>query len=97
MGSIPAAGQILLLRIFSRIISIKQYTFQNAESGLAADYTKRRNIVRVRAEGEQFLLQAEAARNLVDWIEVSGPLLRHKTCHVRKFCAEYFVSRPSNL
>lgn len=50
---------------------IKQYTLQNAESGLAADYVKKRNVVRVRAEGEQFLLQTESSREVVDWIEVS--------------------------
>lgn len=54
---------------------IKQYTLQNAESGLAADYTKKRNVVRVRVEGEQFLLQTESAKDVVDWIEVS---LSHK-------------------
>lgn len=48
---------------------LKQYTLQNAESGLAADYVKKRNVVRVRAEGEQFLLQTESSREVVDWIE----------------------------
>ncbi|KAK4684596.1 hypothetical protein P7C73_g5579, partial [Tremellales sp. Uapishka_1] len=48
---------------------VKQYTLQNAESGLAADYVKRKNVVRVRAEGEQFLLQTENAKDVVDWIE----------------------------
>jgi hypothetical protein len=52
-------------------VLIKQYTLQNAESGLAADYTKKRNVVRVRVEGEQFLLQTESAKDVVDWIEVS--------------------------
>jgi hypothetical protein len=50
---------------------VRQYTLQNAESGLAADYIKRKNVVRVRAEGEQFLLQTDNARDVVDWIEVS--------------------------
>jgi hypothetical protein len=50
---------------------IKVYTLQNAESGLAADYIKRKNVVRVRSEGEQFLLQTDSARDVVDWIEVS--------------------------
>lgn len=50
---------------------IKVYTLQNAESGLAADYVKRKNVVRVRSEGEQFLLQTDSARDVVDWIEVS--------------------------
>jgi len=53
---------------------IKQYTLQLAESGLAADYVKRRNVVRVRAEGEQFLLQTENAKDVVDWIEVCSSL-----------------------
>ncbi len=56
---------------------VKQYTLQLAESGLAADYVKKPNVVRVRAEGEQFLLQNENARDVVDWIEVSLPV-----CHV---------------
>jgi hypothetical protein len=50
---------------------VKQYSLQNAESGLAADYVKKRNVVRVRAEGEQFLLQTDSAKDVVDWIEVS--------------------------
>ena len=50
---------------------VRQYTLQNAESGLAADYVKRKNVVRVRSEGEQFLLQTDGAREVVDWIEVS--------------------------
>jgi hypothetical protein len=49
---------------------VKVYTLQNAESGLAADYIKRKNVVRVRSEGEQFLLQTDSARDVVDWIEV---------------------------
>jgi hypothetical protein len=49
---------------------VRQYTLQNAESGLAADYVKRKNVVRVRSEGEQFLLQTDGAREVVDWIEV---------------------------
>ncbi|PWN50234.1 hypothetical protein IE53DRAFT_362536 [Violaceomyces palustris] len=48
---------------------IRNYTLQNAESGLAADYLKRRHVVRVRAEGEQFLLQTRNDRHVVDWIE----------------------------
>lgn len=48
---------------------VKQYTLQGAESGLAADYLKRRHVVRVRAEGEQFLLQTRNDRHVVDWIE----------------------------
>ncbi|CAE6425004.1 unnamed protein product [Rhizoctonia solani] len=48
---------------------IRQYTLQKAESGLGSDYYKRRNVIRVRCEGEQFLLQAENVMQVVDWIE----------------------------
>ena len=46
------------------------YSLQNAESGLASDYFKRKNVLRVRMEGEQFLLQARDVPDVVEWIEV---------------------------
>jgi hypothetical protein len=49
---------------------IRSYTMQHAESGLGADYIKRRNVIRVRLEGEQFLLQAQNVEMVVEWIEV---------------------------
>ncbi|CCO26905.1 putative protein YNL144C [Rhizoctonia solani AG-1 IB] len=48
---------------------IRHYTLQRAESGLGSDYYKRRNVIRIRCEGEQFLLQAENVMQVVDWIE----------------------------
>ena len=51
---------------------IKQYTLQHAESGLASDYQKRKNVIRVRMMGEQFLLQAKDVAAVIDWIEVSS-------------------------
>ena len=50
---------------------LRVYTLQHAESGLASDYLKRKNVVRVRVEGEQFLLQAPSVQAVVDWIEAS--------------------------
>lgn len=47
------------------------YTLQRAESGLASDYFKRKNVIRLRMEGEQFLLQAPSIPAVVEWIEVS--------------------------
>jgi hypothetical protein len=44
---------------------------QQAESGLGSDYTKRKNVIRVRLEGEQFLLQAGDVDSVIEWIEVS--------------------------
>ncbi|KAM0787691.1 hypothetical protein ACM66B_003753 [Microbotryomycetes sp. NB124-2] len=51
-------------------VLIRHYSLQNAESGLAADYIKRKHVVRVRAEGEQFLLQTNGDRGTIDLIEV---------------------------
>lgn len=48
---------------------VKSYTLQNAESGLAADYVKKKNVVRVRLQGEQFLLETASPKEVVDWIE----------------------------
>ncbi|EIN08280.1 hypothetical protein PUNSTDRAFT_68902 [Punctularia strigosozonata HHB-11173 SS5] len=48
---------------------IREYTMQHAESGLGSDYVKRKNVIRVRMEGEQFLLQAPDVSGVVDWIE----------------------------
>lgn len=50
-------------------ILLRHYSLQNAESGIAADYIKRKHVVRVRAEGEQFLLQAKDDRGVIDLIE----------------------------
>jgi hypothetical protein len=49
---------------------LQTYSLQNAESGLGSDYLKRRNVIRIRAEGQQFLLQARDVASVVDWIEV---------------------------
>ena len=51
---------------------IRAYTMQNAESGLGNDYFKRKNVIRVRLEGEQFLLQAQDVPEVVEWIEVGS-------------------------
>ena len=50
---------------------IKAYTMQQAESGLGSDYVKRKHVIRVRLEGEQFLLQASDVDSVIEWIEVS--------------------------
>ncbi|KAH8923101.1 hypothetical protein BT69DRAFT_184600 [Atractiella rhizophila] len=48
---------------------IRHYSLQNAESGLAADYLKRKHVVRIRAEGEQFLVQAKDDAAVIHLIE----------------------------
>jgi hypothetical protein len=51
-------------------VLMRAYTMQHAESGLGNDYTKRKNVIRLRLEGEQFLLQAQDVASVVEWIEV---------------------------
>ncbi|KIY66229.1 hypothetical protein CYLTODRAFT_355361 [Cylindrobasidium torrendii FP15055 ss-10] len=51
------------------LVLIRAYTLQHAESGLGNDYLKRRNVIRVRVEGEQFLMQAQTVWDVVRWIE----------------------------
>lgn len=60
-GEIPKPPKSYLLRA---------YTLQHGESGLGNDYLKRKNVIRVRLEGEQFLLQAPDIPAVVEWIEV---------------------------
>ncbi|EGO03756.1 hypothetical protein SERLA73DRAFT_175379 [Serpula lacrymans var. lacrymans S7.3] len=59
-GEVPKPGRSDLIRA---------YTLQHAESGLGNDYLKRKNVIRVRMEGEQFLLQAHDVPAVVEWIE----------------------------
>ena len=49
---------------------LHSYALHNAESGLGTDYVKRQNVIRIRMEGQQFLLQAPDVASVVDWIEV---------------------------
>lgn len=48
---------------------VRAYTLQGAESGLGNDYLKRKNVIRARMEGEQFLLQAKDVAAVIEWIE----------------------------
>jgi hypothetical protein len=49
---------------------LHSYALHNAESGLGTDYVKRQNVIRIRMEGQQFLLQARDVTSVVDWVEV---------------------------
>ncbi|KAK9493480.1 hypothetical protein V1508DRAFT_415628 [Lipomyces doorenjongii] len=46
---------------------IRSYTLQYAQIGLATDYKKKQNVIRVRAEGEQFLMLCNDARECIEW------------------------------
>ncbi|KAG9004096.1 hypothetical protein FRB90_011056, partial [Tulasnella sp. 427] len=63
-----STGSQILASIQTNTV-LRQYTLQGAETGLASDYHKRKNVTRVKAEGEQFLIQAHNVFMAIDWIE----------------------------
>lgn len=48
---------------------VRTYTLQAADAGIAVDYTRRSHCIRVRAEGEQFLLATTDLVTVVNWVE----------------------------
>jgi PH domain len=47
----------------------REYTLQYAEAGIASDYLKRKFVIRVRLEGEQFLMQCQSEEERDGWVE----------------------------
>lgn len=58
-------------RIFHKATSqshlLRSYSLLHAKVGLASDYSKKPNVLRLRLENEQFLLQFHLTRDLIDW------------------------------
>ncbi len=48
-------------------VLIRCYTLQRAKVGVAHDYIKRDNILRLRIESEQILLQCESIEDMIEW------------------------------
>lgn len=46
---------------------LRLYSLHHAKLGLATDYKKRNNVLRVRMEHEQFLLGFDSVQHLIDW------------------------------
>jgi hypothetical protein len=68
----------------------RNYTLQAADAGLALDYTARSHCLRVRAEGEQFLLATTDAVTVLNWVErfqaaiaISAPVEEREESKVR--------------
>lgn len=77
---------------------IRAYTMQHAESGLGNDYVKRKNVIRVRVEGEQFLFQAKNVADVVAWIEVCGISLRCLAlAHLAAIAASQGLQASANI
>lgn len=52
-----------------RGLLLKSYNLQHAEVGIAADYLKKSFVIRVRAEGDQFLLSCRKIEPFVLWLQ----------------------------
>ncbi|KAL3425226.1 hypothetical protein PVAG01_04507 [Phlyctema vagabunda] len=52
-----------------RGVLVKSYNLQHADVGIAADYLKRPYVIRVRAEGDQFLLSCKRIETFVQWLQ----------------------------
>ncbi|KAG9233597.1 hypothetical protein BJ875DRAFT_505277 [Amylocarpus encephaloides] len=52
-----------------RGILLRSYNLQHAEVGVAADYVKKRFVIRVRAEADQFLLACNKIETFVHWLQ----------------------------
>lgn len=46
---------------------LRSYSLQHACIGLASDYQKKRNVLRLRVETEQILIQCPDIKSLIDW------------------------------
>lgn len=46
---------------------VRSYSLQHARFGLASDYSKKPNVLRLRLENEQFLLNFSSTEDLIDW------------------------------
>lgn len=54
---------------FVRDSSLQVYSLHGATCGIASDYRKRRNVLRIIVERDQFLLLCNGARDCVEWLE----------------------------
>lgn len=46
---------------------VRSYSLQHARIGLASDYTKKPNVLRLRLENEQFLVNFSSTQDVIDW------------------------------
>ncbi|CAK7267256.1 hypothetical protein SEPCBS57363_002500 [Sporothrix epigloea] len=48
---------------------VKRYNISYADAGIAADYEKRRYVIRIRAEADQFLLACVELETFIQWLD----------------------------
>ncbi|KAI0123842.1 PH domain-containing protein [Xylariales sp. AK1849] len=76
----------------------KIYTLLHADVGIAADYQKRRYVIRVRAETDQFLLSCIELPNFVRWLDVLFAAINiSPVLDERDFPRDYSIPRTARL
>lgn len=55
------------LGLFEKAVCVKLYSLQHAKFGLATDYKKKLNVLRIRVEQEQILLAFNSVQEVIDW------------------------------
>ncbi|CAI4219191.1 unnamed protein product [Parascedosporium putredinis] len=86
----------------------RSYSLQYADVGIALDYQKRRHVIRVRAEADQFLLSCVELSTFLKWLEslfaaidVAAPLDERDFPETRAFprrrcCRSSFLGLPED-
>lgn len=52
---------------FPKLKLVRSYSLQHARLGVASDYAKKPNVLRLRLESEQFLLSFNSSREMIEW------------------------------
>lgn len=48
---------------------LAEYSLFGAVAGVACDYTKKQNVLRVRVERDQFLIECNGSRDAIEWLD----------------------------
>ncbi|KAF3012162.1 hypothetical protein E8E14_005064 [Neopestalotiopsis sp. 37M] len=76
----------------------KTYTLLHADVGIAADYEKRRYVIRVRAETDQFLLSCIELETFVRWLDAMFAAINiSPTIDERDFPRDQSIPRRARL
>ncbi|KAL2679270.1 hypothetical protein Neosp_010037 [[Neocosmospora] mangrovei] len=77
---------------------LKSYSLQYAESGIASDYKKRRYVIRLRVETEQFLISCCELSTFVKWLDwLNAAINVAAPIEDRDFPFDYSVTRIERI
>ncbi|KAI8716918.1 PH-9 domain-containing protein [Fusarium sp. LHS14.1] len=77
---------------------LKSYSLQYAESGIASDYKKRRYVIRLRVETDQFLISSCELSTFVKWLDwLNAAINVAAPIEDRDFPFDYSVTRIERI